>query len=152
MTKRGGGASGERDRPLDAGREGFSKAAASDAGAAAGARSPRDASARTEEKKQVRLRVEVSPKLSRVRIKFAGRWHEGPVFEAVVPRSRKPRDILIRARGYHSKTLVVVPNEDTRLKLELDKLPRRTRTSRPTRDRPRQREGDDDGVLRDLPE
>ena len=147
-----GGGQGGRDGSRETGDKGANKATVPDAGAAARVQTPQDAAVKKEEKKQVRLRVEVIPKLSRVRIKFAGKWHKGPVFEAVLPRSRKPKDLIIRARGYHSKILVVVPNEDTRLRLELDKLPRRTRTPRPPRDRPKQRGGDEDEVLRDFPE
>lgn len=113
---------------------------------------------------RIRLRVDVSPRLSGVRVRFAGRWYRGAVFEAIVPYSESSKDLEITAPGYLSRTIVVTPTEDTNLSVKLERVAR-TRPAEGKIDRSEKKDSEkiDDKsedketekrekVLRDLPE
>ncbi|MBN2131145.1 MAG: protein kinase [Sedimentisphaerales bacterium] len=75
----------------------------------------------------VTLKITVSPPDAPVRVSFRGQKYEGGVFKAVVARSERPERITIEAEGFQSDALVVVPTQDSDLKVTLKPLPRKSR-------------------------
>ncbi len=109
---------------------------------------------------RIKLRVEVHPRSPGVRVRFAGRWYKGAIFEGIVPYSEKPKDVEITAPGYQPRTIVVTPIEDTTLSVKLERIARtrpvdRKIDSSKEKDSEKVEEKETqkrDKVLRDLPE
>ena len=55
---------------------------------------------------------------------FQQKKYKGPLFQMTVPRSNKAETIQVSAPGYYPQTLVVVPNSDNDLPVNLIKLPK----------------------------
>ena len=59
------------------------------------------------------------PALPSVTITFRNNMYAGPAFETRLRRSRQPEKVVIRAPGYQSESLVVIPSEDSTVPVTL---------------------------------
>ncbi len=79
---------------------------------------------------RVTLKVIVGPRKASVVMTFRGVHYRGNTFQVVVPRTKKPEKITIRAAGYRSETLVVSPSADINKTVTLRRVWRRRRPPR----------------------
>ena len=69
----------------------------------------------------VRLKVVVTPEAAGASFTFMGQKTKGSPFEVIMKRSSKAETLEIRADGYLSRSLVIVPSQDTSITIALMK-------------------------------
>ncbi len=70
----------------------------------------------------VTVKLEIKPEKAPVVVTFRGKKSRGSSFQAVVKRSSTAETIELEAKGYITRSVVVVPAQDTRLTLTLKKI------------------------------